>query len=105
MTPPSNSTPESLLEERLKTFVRDHCKGVTIKLPAAWYIGIPDRLVLLPGGRAIFVELKADKGKASPAQLAWIRRLSGLGFSTRLVIGNEGLQALFKEMKGGRDFL
>jgi hypothetical protein len=33
--------------------------------------GVPDLAVILPGGRVGFIELKAGKGRASPAQRAF----------------------------------
>lgn len=39
-------------------------------------VGIPDRVVLLPGGRTIWVELKRDKKRdLDPAQRIWHRRV------------------------------
>lgn len=38
--------------------------------------GFPD-LVLVRGERLIFAELKAEKGKVSPAQTAWLVSLTG----------------------------
>lgn len=52
--------------------------GMAIKLlpmPA----GIPDRLVILPGGIHYFVELKQPKGKRSPIQIEIHRRLVAIG--------------------------
>jgi len=52
--------------------------------------GVPDRLVCLPGGRIIFVELKAPGKKPTPLQLAKHRELHRLGF-TVLVLDSEEL--------------
>jgi len=42
--------------------------------------GVPDRLVLLPGGRAGFVEVKAPGKKMRPNQIKRKAELEGLGF-------------------------
>lgn len=42
--------------------------------------GIPDRLVLLPGGQAAFVELKAPGEKPRKLQRMRIKQLQKLGF-------------------------
>ena len=42
--------------------------------------GVPDWTVLLPGARAIFIELKTLQGRLSPAQIDLRRRIEALGF-------------------------
>ena len=37
--------------------------------------GVPDRIVVTPGGRVIFVELKTERGKLEPIQKFQIGRL------------------------------
>jgi len=54
--------------------------GFCLKLNSAWYVGIPDRLLLLPGGVVIFVETKTIGGEVSRKQAWWHRRLRALGF-------------------------
>lgn len=49
--------------------------------------GVPDRLVLLPGGRVFLVELKTDTGRLSPAQAEWHRRAAELGVVVTLLAG------------------
>ena len=42
--------------------------------------GLPDRIVLMPGGRIYFVELKSPTGTVQPHQYVVHRRLRTLGF-------------------------
>lgn len=72
-------TPEKNIEAYLAARVKA-CGGVHIKLNPAWNIGIPDRLVVLSGGRVIFIELKRPvRGRLSQAQKMWKKRLTALG--------------------------
>ncbi len=47
--------------------------------------GLPDRIVLLPGGRIIFVELKSPTGTVSPRQVVVHDRLRSLGFTVEVL--------------------
>ena len=51
--------------------------GVALKIG---YDGYPDRLLLLPGGRAVFAELKRTDGKVSPLQEYRAQVMLRLGF-------------------------
>jgi hypothetical protein len=62
--------------------------GWAVKLSALHVSGLPDRLVLLPGGRVVFVELKAPGRRPRKIQLKVHDRLRGLGFEV-LIINNE----------------
>ena len=50
---------ESEIEARLVRGVKA-LGGVAYKFVSPGNVGVPDRVVVLPGGRVIFVELKAD---------------------------------------------
>lgn len=52
----------------------------TLKLNLQGNRGWPDRLVLLPGGRCVFIELKRPGGKARALQLHVHAKLRALGF-------------------------
>ena len=55
--------------------------GLCIKLNPLWYIGIQDRLVLLPGRRIGFAELKNPSGGKRGAKQKWWRStVEALGF-------------------------
>lgn len=78
-------TRESSIETYLRKRVRD-AGGLCIKLVPAGYVGIPDRLVLLPGGLVVFVECKKPRGGVvSRAQTRWRDRLLDMGLSHRFV--------------------
>lgn len=53
--------------------------------------GMPDRLVLLPGGRIFLVELKTDTGKLSPLQEDWIEKAWELGTAVEVLYGRTGV--------------
>ena len=65
--------------ERALTPVVTARSGWAIKLLPS-VSGLPDRLVLLPGGRIIFVELKAPGNRPSAHQIVVHDRLRKLGF-------------------------
>ncbi len=48
--------------------------------PKFGFSGMPDRLVLLPGGKIAFVEVKAPGKKLRPLQVARCEMLHRLGF-------------------------
>lgn len=47
--------------------------------------GLPDRLILLPGGRVWFVEFKTPEGRVSPIQKRVHDKLYRLGFPVSVV--------------------
>jgi hypothetical protein len=61
---------------------------------------MPDRLVLLPGGRVAFVEVKAPGEQPRPLQLARHRLLRRLGFKVYVLDGEEQIQQIIKEIGG-----
>jgi len=69
--------------------------GQALKWVSPGQAGVPDRIVLLPGGRVVFVELKAPGKKLAPLQERVIERLRGLGFDVRVIDSKEGVDALF----------
>lgn len=68
---------EKQVERALTTAVKAR-SGWAVKLTTV--SGIPDRMVLLPGGRIIFVELKAPGKNAEAHQTVVHNRLRRLGF-------------------------
>ena len=72
---------EKCVEQRLFHAVRKQ-GGIALKLVSPSYAGLPDRIVLLPGGHIAFVEVKAPGKRPRPLQLMRIGFLKQLGFRT-----------------------
>ena len=72
---------EKEIEDKLKAKVRES-GGECLKWVSPGWAGVPDRIVLLPGGRIIFVETKRpQRGKATELQRWWASHLRSLGFN------------------------
>jgi hypothetical protein len=55
-------------------------------------MGAPDRLVLMPGGRFFFVELKQLTGKLEASQAILFPRIEKRGFKVHILYGTEQVQ-------------
>lgn len=87
-----------MLEKRIEKRVVDRAKqngGLAIKWVAPAFSGVPDRIVFLPGGRIIFVELKAPGKGPTPLQQRIHEMLTALGADVRVVDSLEAADALF----------
>jgi hypothetical protein len=63
--------------------------------------GMMDRLVLLPGGRAVWVELKKDDGVLSAMQIKRRKELQALGFKVYVLYGAEAVADFLKGLDDG----
>jgi hypothetical protein len=71
----------------MEKYTEQHCRavaqhhgGALIKLSPVSMAGIPDRLLLWPGGIIVFIEFKAPGKYLKPLQRHWFAKLQGMGF-------------------------
>lgn len=69
---------EKEIERKLKEEARRR-DGIAIKFTSPGLSGVPDRLVLMPGGKMGFVEVKAPGKSPRPLQIARRRQMERLG--------------------------
>ncbi|WP_447875375.1 VRR-NUC domain-containing protein [Serratia fonticola] len=83
---------ESVIEANLVKQVKA-AGGTAYKFTSPGRRGVPDRLVLLPGGRAVFVECKAPGEAPRPDQVREHNRLRALGFSV-VVLDSKNMEGI-----------
>jgi len=88
---------EKEVERHLVKKVKEQ-EGLAIKLLAVHFVGLPDRLVLLPKARMFFVELKRPKAKPRKIQLYVHDLLRSLGFDVRVIDSKEKVDAFIQSI-------
>ena len=83
---------ESKLEQRLVQRVKD-LGGLAMKWVSPNLAGVPDRIVFLPGGRVILVEMKRPGGSTTALQNRIHALLRHLGQDVRVIDSKEDVDA------------
>lgn len=93
-------------EKNVEIYLREQIKklkGVAFKFISPGNAGVPDRLVLLPGGRCVFVELKAPGRKTTALQNVQIERIKNLGFRVEILDSIEKVDNFIQEIRERRE--
>ncbi len=90
---------EKILERRLVLAVKK-AGGVCPKFISPGLDGMPDRLILLPGGRIAFAEVKRHGEKPRPLQAARHGVLRRLGFAVYVLDDEAQIKNILK-LTGG----
>lgn len=90
-------TSEKVIERKLVEAVKEK-GGMCIKLLSDYITGLPDRLCLFPGQKAIFVELKTTGEKPRKIQVFIHNRLKALGFRVEVIDTLEGITKLIESV-------
>jgi len=61
--------------------------------------GVPDRLCLFYGGRAVFVETKRHGEKPRPLQQRQMEKIRKLGFRVEVIDSEQGIEELIKSLE------
>lgn len=98
-----------MAEKDIERFLVNSIKklgGVAYKFVSPGNAGVPDRLIVMPGGKIYFVELKTEKGVPTVLQCRQMDRLFNLGCDVTLLQGLEQVKnflARISEVKPGDD--
>ena len=90
-------------EKDIENYLRDQVKkigGIAYKFESPGNAGVPDRLVLLPGGQVHFVELKAPGKKPTALQLAQHRKINKLHSRVLVIDSKEKVDKFIKWVTG-----
>ena len=89
---------EQKIEKRLKKEI-ELIGGKALKFISPGTSGVPDRIVLLPGGKVIFVELKAPNKEMRAMQKLRKKQFEKLGQKVLCIDSIGGVMNLIKEIE------
>lgn len=89
---------EKLIERKLRKGVKA-LGGIALKFFSIAFTSMPDRIVLMPGGRIYFVELKSAGKTPSARQQVVIRFLKKLGFEVYIIADEQKLSEFLNLIK------
>ena len=89
---------ESTIEARLAREVRK-LGGLCYKFMSPGAPGVPDRIIILPGGLVVFVELKTEIGRLAKIQKWQIEELRKRDANVRVLKGMDQVLAFLEEVK------
>lgn len=81
---------ESDIEGKVVRKIRSR-GGLCLKWVSPGFTGVPDRIILLPGKKIIFAELKRPGEDLRPRQKRVSSQIEALGFTVLRVTGEEDL--------------
>ena len=88
---------ESSIESKLVRMVRER-GGLCFKFVSPGNPGVPDRIVITPAGRTVYVELKTEVGRLAAIQKWQHEELRKRGADVRTLKGLEQVKAFVEEM-------
>ena len=89
---------EKQIEQKLGQAVKKK-GGLCLKFVSPNFDGMPDRLILFPGGKIAFAELKAPGKKPRPLQVARHKVLMKLGFRVYVIDRMEQIGEIIDEIE------
>jgi hypothetical protein len=93
-----NGMREKQIEQKLVKATKN-MGGIAPKFVSPSFDGMPDRIVLLPGGHIGFVEVKAPGEKPRPLQLSRHGLLRRLGFKVYVLDNEQQIGGLLDEIR------
>lgn len=89
------------MEKKIESYLREQVKkhgGIAFKFVSPGYSGVPDRLVIMPSGKILFVEVKDTGKKLRPLQQSIINTLRALNARCEVVDSKEQINELVYDL-------
>ena len=89
-------------EKKIEQKLRDEVKrrgGLALKFVSPGFVGVPDRIVLMPDGNVGFVEVKAPGEVPRAIQVSVHKRLRRLGFKVFVLDNIESITRVIDEIE------
>lgn len=88
---------ESTIEARLVRMVRDR-GGLCYKFVSPGNPGVPDRIIITPDGRSVYIELKTEIGRLANIQKWQLEEMRKRGADVRVLRGLEEVKGFVEEV-------
>lgn len=88
-----------MLEKDIERYLTQEVKkrgGMCFKFVSPGNTGVPDRIVLTPGGKVVFVELKTGTGRLQPIQRYMHREMRKRGAEVDVLYGLQGVETFLQ---------
>lgn len=89
---------EKDIERKLMMRVKS-AGGLALKFASPGFVGVPDRVILMPNGKIAFAELKAKGKKPRPIQVRRIEQLRKLGFKVYVIDNTQMIGGVIDEIR------
>ena len=90
------ATSEKNIEKYLTKRVEES-GGICLKYSNASMTGYPDRVVLLPGGKTLWIELKSKGEKPTPLQIIRHKMMGNIGHQVYVADSHESIDKILGE--------
>lgn len=88
---------ESYIESYLVRKVKEK-KGLCLKFVSPGNPGVPDRIIITPDGRTIYVELKTEVGRLAKIQRWQRSEMEKRGADVRVLYGMDAVKEFLREV-------
>lgn len=89
-------------EKDIEIYLREQVKksgGKAYKFESPGNDGVPDRIVIFPGNRIFFVELKAPGKQPRPLQVKQMKQLAAFGCDVRVIDSKELVDSFIRKIR------
>lgn len=89
---------ESQLEEKFCKKIKK-IGGMALKFMSPGRAGVPDRIILMPGGKIYFVEMKSSNGPVNPIQEYIFEKFEELGFKVHILNSENSVKKFLEKIE------